>query len=148
MRRTPGGTDLSPSLRRTTRRRRSGSMKRPLALDLSFGNSPSAVRQFRRVSDRSPSQVSRSSSQFTSSTDENSNPKALNSGVRSKEALLGKRAYGKSVGLACQEVLSTTGGQDRREAVSQVAEAFSDLEMIDPEGLYHIVRLMNEKLQG
>lgn len=126
----------------TARRRRSGSTKQPLALDLSFGNSPSSVHQFRRVSDKLPMDVA--SSQLCSPMDENANPKAL---LRTKEAQLGKRAYGKSVGLACQEVLSTTGGQDKREAVSRLAEAFSDLEMTDPEGLYHIVRLMNEKLQ-
>lgn len=129
------------SARLATTRLRSGSTKQPLALDLSFGNSPSAVRQFGRVSDKSPRDAA---SQVSSPTDENANPKARNN----KEALLGKRAYGRAVGLACQEVLSTTGGQDRRGAVSHLAEAFSDLEIADPEGLYHIIRVMNEKLQG
>jgi serine/threonine-protein kinase 24/25/MST4 len=50
--------------------------------------------------------------------------------------------------MSCQEVLSTTGDGDKREAISRLAEAWSDLEMVDPEGLYHIVRIMNEKLQA
>lgn len=66
----------------------------------------------------------------------------------SKEAQLGRRAYGKAIGHSCQEVLSTTGEGEKRDAISRLAEAWSDLEMVDPEGLYHIVRIMNEKLQA
>lgn len=149
VRRAPGA-DRSPTVRRTTRKRRSSSMKQPLALDLSFGNSPSAVRQFRRVSDKVPVEPSSYSSRYSSSVDENTNPKtaALHSGSHSKEAQLGRRAYSKAVGLACQEILGTTGDQEKREAISRLAEAWSDLEMIDPEGLCHIIKTMNEKLQG
>lgn len=144
VRRTPGA-DRSPSIRRSTRKRRSSSVKQPLALDLSFGNSPSAVRQFRRVSDKALTGPSYSPS---SAPDENTNPKELHSELKSKEALLGRRAYGKAVGMACQEVLGTTGDQEKREAISRLAEAWSDLEMVDPEGLYHIIRAMNEKLHS
>jgi serine/threonine-protein kinase 24/25/MST4 len=125
-------------------KRRSSGVKQPLGVDLTFGNSPSTVRQFRRVSDKSPSEDSFSSYQLTG--DENASPKSIYSETNSKEAQLGRRAYSKAVGHACQEVLGTTGDQEKREAISRLAEAWSDLEMIDPEGLYHILRATNEKL--
>ena len=114
---------------------------------MSFGNSPSTVRQFRRVSDnKSPSDASYPP-QYLFGGDENASPKTLFSEPNSKEAQLGRRAYSKAVGLACQEVLGTTGDQEKREAISRLAEAWSDLEMVDPEGLYHILRATTEKLQ-
>ncbi|KAL4747351.1 hypothetical protein BDW72DRAFT_206574 [Aspergillus terricola var. indicus] len=141
VRRVPA-PDRSPSLRRP--KRRSSGVKQPLGVDLTFGNSPSTVRQFRRVSDKPPSEDSFSSYQLTG--DENASPKSIYSETNSKEAQLGRRAYSKAVGHACQEVLGTTGDQEKREAISRLAEAWSDLEMIDPEGLYHILRATNEKL--
>ncbi|GKZ23500.1 hypothetical protein AbraIFM66951_008536 [Aspergillus brasiliensis] len=144
VRRTPA-PERSPSLRRA--KRRSSGVKQPLGVDMSFGNSPSTVRQFRRVSDKIPPDASYPP-QFSYGADENASPKTLFSEPNSKEAQLGRRAYSKAVGLACQEVLSTTGDDEKREAISRLAEAWSDLEMIDPEGLYHIVRAMTERLQG
>ncbi|KAF9886772.1 hypothetical protein FE257_011149 [Aspergillus nanangensis] len=146
VRRTPA-PDRSPSTRRTYRKRRSSGAKQPLGVNLTFGNSPSTVRQFRRVSDRIPSENS-SMSQPSPGVDENASPKTLFSEPTSKEAQLGRRAYSKAIGLACQEVLGTTGDQEKREAISRLAEAWSDLEMVDPEGLYHILRATNEKLQA
>ncbi|KAE8346498.1 hypothetical protein BDV24DRAFT_147639 [Aspergillus arachidicola] len=147
VRRAPA-PERSPSTRRSHRKRRSSGIKQPLGVNLTFGNSPSTVRQFRRVSDKIPSENSYSS-QYSFGPDENNNsPKTLFSEPNSKEAQLGRRAYSKAVGLSCQEVLGTTGDQEKREAISRLAEAWSDLEMVDPEGLYHILKIMNEKLQG
>ncbi|KAB8228015.1 kinase-like protein [Aspergillus alliaceus] len=152
VRRTPApapapAPEHSPTTRRSYKKRRSSGIKQPLGVDLTFGNSPSTVRQFRRVSDKVPAENSYSS-QYSFGPDENSSPKTLFSEPNSKEAQLGRRAYSKAVGLACQEVLGTTGDQEKREAISRLAEAWSDLEMADPEGLYHILKIMNEKLQG
>ncbi|KAJ5134789.1 hypothetical protein N7526_006154 [Penicillium atrosanguineum] len=143
VRRTPAA-DRSPSIRRANTKRRSSGIKQPLGLNLSYGNSPSTVRQFRRVSDRVPSETPKVPPGF----DENSSPKVVSGDSSSKEAQLGRRAYSRAVGLSCQEVLSTTGDGEKREAISRLAEAWSDLEMVDPEGLYHIIRTMNEKLQA
>ncbi|OQD71636.1 hypothetical protein PENPOL_c001G03487 [Penicillium polonicum] len=137
-------TDRSPSVRRANTKRRSSGVKQPLGLDLSYGNSPSTVRQFRRVSDKVPTDLNPVKQGF----DENQSPKTVSTDTSSKEAQIGRRAYSKAVGMSCQEVLSTTGDGDKREAISRLAEAWSDLEMVDPEGLYHIVRIMNEKLQA
>ncbi|PLB52115.1 Pkinase-domain-containing protein [Aspergillus steynii IBT 23096] len=146
VRRTPA-PDRSPSVRRTTRKRRSSGVKQPLGVDLTFGNSPSAARQFRRVSDKMSESPYASS--YPIATDENFSPKSVQSpDTNSKETQLGRRAYSKAVGIACQEVLGTTGDQEKREAISRLAEAWSDLEMVDPEGLYHILRATNERLQA
>lgn len=141
VRRVPA-PDRNPSLRRP--KRQSSGVKQPLGVDLTFGNSPSTVRQFRRVSDKAPAEDSFSSYQLAG--DENSSPKSIYSESNSKEAQLGRRAYSKAVGHACQEVLGTTADQEKREAISRLAEAWSDLEMADPEGLYHILRATNERL--
>ncbi|KAJ5104353.1 hypothetical protein NUU61_001700 [Penicillium alfredii] len=146
VRRAPGA-ERSPSVRRANTKRRSSGVKQPLGLDLSFGNSPSTVRQFRRVSDKVPKDAM-GASKASHGVDENASPKTHSPGSTSKEAQLGRRAYSKAVGLSCQEVLSTTGDGEKREAISRLAEAWSDLEMADPEGLYHIIRTMNEKLQA
>jgi serine/threonine-protein kinase 24/25/MST4 len=139
-------TDRSPSIRRANTKRRSSGIKQPLGLDLSYGNSPSTVRQFRRVSDKAINEPSPKA--VKQAYDENASPKSVSTDSSTKEAQIGRRAYSKAVGLSCQEVLSTTGDGDKREAISRLAEAWSDLEMVDPEGLYHIVRIMNEKLQA
>ncbi|GFF44844.1 hypothetical protein CNMCM6069_005723 [Aspergillus lentulus] len=142
VRRTPAA-DRSPSVRRP--KRRSSGVKQPLGVDLTFGNSPSTVRQFRRVSTGPDTSYS---NQYQIAVDENASPKTVYPDSNSKEAQLGRRAYSKAVGLACQEVLGTTADQEKREAISRLAEAWSDLEMVDPEGLYHILKSMNEKLQS
>ncbi|KAL2841306.1 hypothetical protein BJX68DRAFT_258133 [Aspergillus pseudodeflectus] len=144
VRRVPA-PDRSPSLRRP--KRRSSGVKQPLGVDLTFGNSPSTVRQFRRVSDKAPTEDSYLSQQLAG-TDENASPKSVYTETNSKEAQLGRRAYTKAVGHACQEVLGTTADQEKREAISRLAEAFSELEMVDPEGLYQILKTTNEKLLG
>lgn len=138
--------DRSPPARRPTTKRRSSGFKQPLAVDMSFGNSPSTVRQFRRMSDKDTAD-SGYASQYQLSTDENISPQTLFNDSSNKEAQLGRRAYSRGVGLACQEVLGTTADQEKREVISRLAEAWSDLEMVDPEGLYHIVRSMSEKFQ-
>ncbi|KAK2813976.1 hypothetical protein FQN50_000380 [Emmonsiellopsis sp. PD_5] len=147
VRRSAPSAERSPSIRRSNTKRRSSGVKQPLGLNLSFGNSPSTVRQFRRVSDKQVDSLSDYSG-FPPGMDENSAPKTLFSEPSSKEATLGRRIYNKSVGLACQEVLATTWDQEKREAISRLAEAWSDLEMIDPEGLFHIMKSTCDKMQG
>jgi serine/threonine-protein kinase 24/25/MST4 len=143
VRRTPA-SDPSPSIKRANTKRRSSGVKQPLGLDLSFGNSPSTVRQFRRVSDKLPGD---SGLKLPPGMDENIGPRTLFTETISKEAQLGRKAYSKAIGLACQEILANTADREKREAISRLAEAWSDLEMIDPEGVYHIVKLSNDKLK-
>ncbi|EGC46877.1 serine/threonine protein kinase [Histoplasma capsulatum var. duboisii H88] len=147
VRRSALSAERSPSVRRSNTKRRSSGVKQPLGLNLSFGNSPSTVRQFRRVSDKQ-ADLTNESTGYPLPMDENCAPKTLFSEPSSKEAILGRRIYNKSIGLSCQEALSTTWDQQKREAISRLAEAWSDLEMIDPEGLYQIMKSTCDKLQA
>jgi serine/threonine-protein kinase 24/25/MST4 len=146
VRHTPLSKDPSPSVKRPKAKRRSSGFRQPLGLDLTFGNSPSTVRQFRRVSDRQGSPDDCSG--FVPMFDENAAPKTLFSEPNTKEAKLGQRMYAHSIGLACQETLANTWDQEKREVISRLAEAWSDLEIVDPEGLYHLVKATYEKLQA
>ena len=188
----------SPSIRDNPKKRVSSTQSRqPLGVNISYGNSPSTVRQFRRVSpnDSSKAQSDNTENQepthdsgsiihspsktqpkvvvsnpftHTTSTDESMPPppaparqlsspqkhsrfstaSTLNSttssnsstsSTESKERLLGRRLYTHALGLACQETLDTTASGTSREAVAKVAEAFSDLEAVDPEGIFAIM---------
>jgi serine/threonine-protein kinase 24/25/MST4 len=190
------------SVQRSTKKRiSSGQQKQPLGVNMSFGNSPSTVRQFRRVSptaienDRlskettstssslSPSKLrtsaesqstsagnanmpppplparnqarvpSRSSSttiyvtQSTSTNDTIASSDPPSSSGSSKEAIFGHLLYSSAVGLSCQEVLNTTADSAKRDALSRLAEAFSDLEMADAEGLYHIMTGVVQRME-
>lgn len=121
--------------------RRVISQKQPLAPDLSFGNGGSTVRQFRRVSDNS-SNGSPSASMII--RDENIPP--LSESV-TKETLLGRRAYEKAIDKAIKETYAQTGLQAKREAIARVAEAWSVLDATDPEGEYHLLKAIIEKVQ-
>lgn len=153
VRRTPAAIQENnpPTTRRrsTRRKRRSSGIKQPLGVSMSYGNSPSTVRQFRRISDRpGPNAQAPEPPNFVPGMDENYEPKTLFSEPRTKEAVLGQKIYSSAVGLACQETLDNTWDQEKREAISRLAEAWSDLEVADPEGIFHIVKSMTEKLQG
>lgn len=122
-------------------KRRPSGQRKPLGPDMSFGNSASTVRQFRRVSDNSPD-ISPENS--VAERDENRPPMA---DVITKEALLGRRAYTKAVDQAFQEIYAQTGNHVKREAISKAAQAWNALDMDDPEGEYHLLKLIIEKVQ-
>ncbi|KAA8573577.1 hypothetical protein EYC84_005160 [Monilinia fructicola] len=93
----------------------------PLAPDMSFGNTGSTVRLFRRVSNNSASSRSSSPEDATdlSSRDEN---KAL-------------------------EMHAQTGDQVKRQALSRLADAWAALDAVDPEGEYHLLKLLIDKVE-
>ena len=125
---------------RTATRRKSG-QKQPLGPDLSFGNVGSTVRQFRRVSNNSSN-----GSPGTMMAIRDENPPFSNGNV-TKESLVGKQAYEKVIDKAIQEIYAQTGHQEKREALSRVADAWGALNSADPEGEYHLLRLIIEKIQ-
>ncbi len=134
-RRVPSATKMGSPMRRPS------GQKQPLAPDMSFGNGGSTVRQFRRVSDNSPT-VSPDAS--IANRDENRPPLAE---TVTKEALMGRRAYTKVIDNAFQETYAQTGSQAKREAISKVADAWSALDAVDPEGEYHLLQLIMQKMQ-
>lgn len=141
MRKQPSIMDLSP-----TKPRQSSVQKKPLQPDLNFGNSGSTVRLFRRVSDNSTlAQVDSDMSNNSITRDENRPP--LSETV-SKEALLGRRVFNKVVDPAFQEIHAQTGNQAKREALSRLADAWSALDAVDPEGEYQLIKAMIERVQS
>lgn len=122
-------------------KRRASGQRQPLAPSTSFGNTGSTVRQFLRVSDKSPD-VSP-----TSSVVERDENQQLHHETVTKEALIGRRAYSKVIDQAFQETYAQTGNQVKREAISRVAHSWNALDQDDPEGEYHLLKLIIEKVQ-
>ncbi|KAI9816437.1 MAG: hypothetical protein M1826_001827 [Phylliscum demangeonii] len=135
-RRRPSGSEHSSPGRHCRSTRRA-----PLGPDLSFGNTGSTLRQFRRVSDRSPS-VSPEGSY--AARDENRSPLDI---VRSQDAQLGRQAYTTAIDAAFQETHAQTSSQAKREAIARVASAWSALDAVDPEGEYQLLRCLMAKVQ-
>ncbi|KAL8999053.1 MAG: hypothetical protein Q9169_002051 [Polycauliona sp. 2 TL-2023] len=126
----------------TARKRTSSGQKQPLAASTCFGNSASTARQFRRVSTKSPDESPPTS---LTEVDENNEPLA---GTVTKEGLIGRRAYSKAIEVAFHEAYSQIAGQRKREALSQLAQAWSILDQEDPEGECQLLKLIMEKVQG
>lgn len=126
-------------------RQPSSQRRPPLQPDMSFGNTGSTVRLFRRVSDNSTlAQVNSDASGTEPTRDENRPPV---SEPATKETVLGHRVFNKIVDPAFQELHAQTGNQAKREALSRLADAWSALDAIDPEGEFQLLKVMVEKLQ-
>ncbi|KAK0668936.1 kinase-like domain-containing protein [Cercophora samala] len=122
--------------------------KRPLQPDMSFGNSGSTMRLFRRVpSDTStnPSHGGSSpSDSFVHDNSENRPPTSYSYQApvepHSKEAFLGRRLYNKALEPCLDELHAQTAGSARREALARLSDALAHLDAVDPEGSYHLLR--------
>jgi len=130
--------------------------KEPLGLDMSFGNSNSTVRQFKRVSsgNRPSTPPDQSSSPQDSVFDSDGENKPPASGQRprsgvpaTKEAILGRRCFAKAVDRAFQESYATTADRARRDALGRLAEAWSALDEIDPEGEVILLKGILDRVQ-
>lgn len=146
----------APSSRQvsTTSQHPAQSQKQPLGLDMSFGNTTSTVRQFKRVSsgNKTPPSTSPQDSVFDSDA-ENKPPPPPSQAPASqvavtKESLLGHRTYTKALDPAFQESLSTTADRAKREALSAVAEAWAKLDEVDPEGELLLLKGMMDRIQA
>ncbi|KAK4152633.1 kinase-like domain-containing protein [Chaetomidium leptoderma] len=137
----------SSASRRRSRQNSNGSPrpslgpKRPLQPDMSFGNSGSTMRLFRRV----PSDSSNSGGLASSALEfanENQPPPAYHSPVEpnSKEAMLGRRLYKKALEPCLDELHAQTAASSKREALAKLSDAFALLDAVDPEGAYHLLR--------
>jgi len=121
---------------------RPAAAKRPLQPDMSFGNTGSSVRLFRRVpSDGSTgSQLSWPGDDAV--TDENRPPASATStlDLSSKEAVMGHRLFTKAVDPTLAELHAQTSALQKREALARLSDAFALLDSVDPEGTYHLMR--------
>lgn len=141
VRRTPSLAHSS-SLRSNGSPRPSLAPKKPLQPDMSFGNSGSTMRLFRRVpSDSSTSgQSGRPSSPDDVFCDENlPPPMAAPVEPYGKEAILGRRLYNKAVEPTLAELHAQTSAMQKREALAKLSDAFAALDAVDPEGAYHLM---------
>lgn len=132
--------------------------KRPLQPDMSFGNSGSTMRLFRRVpSDGSnssqigfsePPSPGSTTTTSTITTNENRPPQLLSqpsyssSELSSKEATLGHRLFTKVVDPTMGELHAQTSTLQKREALAKLSDAFALLDAVDPEGAYHLMKSM------
>ncbi|KAL1877618.1 hypothetical protein VTK73DRAFT_8442 [Phialemonium thermophilum] len=121
--------------------RSSVAAKRPLQPDISFGNSGSTMRLFRRV----PSDGSTSGQVGASPERPNkeNRPSSLLPGhvePTGKEAILGRRMYDKAIEPTLEELHAQTAGSQKREALANLSTAFAQLDAVDPEGSYHFLQ--------
>ncbi|KAB2576709.1 MST3 domain containing protein [Lasiodiplodia theobromae] len=143
--------------------RRNSAAREPLAVDMSFGNGHSTVRQFGRVSsaglESHPEEVpsrpninaSFSSADTLVSDVQNENTPPLTEGTVSrltKESLMGRRAYVKAIDGAFQETHAQTGSQQKRDALAKAAQAWAALDRVDPEGEFLLMRNMIDRIQA
>lgn len=120
-------------------------LRRPLHPDMSFGNSGSSQRLFRRVpSDGSNSGRISPPSPFDDVLDENKHHNAVE--VSSKEAVLGRRLYSKALEPTLAEIHAQTSSMAKREALAKLSDAFATLDAVDPEGAYHFLRNLNANI--
>ena len=123
-----------------TAKRRSSGYRQPLAPSTNFGNNGSMIRQFRRVSE-----VSEDPQEPLSQCENDENRQSVADTV-TKEALLGRRAYKKAIDQAVQECYAHTASQDKRKLISQVAMAWDLLDREDPDGEFHLLKSILEKV--
>jgi serine/threonine-protein kinase 24/25/MST4 len=146
-----------------TARRVSGQPKQPLGLDMSFGNSASTVRMFKRVSSSDGSENNKLPSGYLSPQDsvfdtdaENRPPQQQQKShlqsppvvAATKESVLGRRMYAKCIEPALQEAQATTADRSKREALSRAAEAWSRLDELDPEGELLLMKGLLERISN
>jgi serine/threonine-protein kinase 24/25/MST4 len=179
-RQTSHGTAFRiPSGNTPTARRVSNMPKQPLGVDLSFGNSPSTVRHFKRVlsgerraalGSNPPPTVSSNESApgfqpnpeartFRPSPPNSNHPLDTNNEnapptpdyppmAVTKDALYGRRAYSKVLDSVFQEAHADTASPHQREAIGRVAQAWQQLDEIDPQGEFMLLKAMVDRLKG
>ncbi|KAF2206817.1 hypothetical protein CERZMDRAFT_115552 [Cercospora zeae-maydis SCOH1-5] len=165
MRNASGNT---PTSRRVVSRNVSGAMtptrkssaqhnKQPLGLDMSFGNGAATTRQFKRVSSghrpATPEQTADSPQDSVFDSDAENRPPQPEpvqqpAVAATKEAVLGRRAFAKCLDPAFQETHAATADRMKREALSNVAEAWSRLDELDPEGELLLLRSLLDRIQA
>lgn len=174
---SPVGTAIrKPSGATPTARRVSNAPKQPLGVDLTFGNSPSTVRHFKRVPSgerraalsSNPPAVTKSfhpnpqAKTFRPSPPNSAHPLDVAEGNNeneppeksyppvaiTKDALYGRRAYSKVLDSVFQEAYANSAPHHQREALGRVHQAWAQLDQIDPQGEFLLLKAMVDKLKN
>lgn len=168
-RKSSSATALRVSSGSTPTARRVGT-KKPLGVDLTFGNSPSTIRHFKRVSSGEkraalfsnppvnsfhPNPQARTfrpsppnSAHPMDMNDENEPPADYPPAPVTKDALYGMRAYSKVLDSVFQEAHADSASPHQREAVSRVAQAWAHLDRVDPHGEFLLLKSMVDRLRA
>jgi serine/threonine-protein kinase 24/25/MST4 len=176
-RKSSTGTAIrKPSGATPTARRVSNAPKQPLGLDLTFGNSPSTVRHFKRVSSgerraalsSNPPANANSfhpnphAKTFRPSPPNSAHPLDVAEGNNeneppakeylpmpvTKDALYGRRAYSKALDCVFQEAYADSASSHQREALGRVHQAWAQLDQVDPQGEFLLLKAMVDRLQN
>lgn len=164
-----------PSGATPTARRISNVPKQPLGVDLNFGNSPSTVRHFKRVSSgerRAALQSNPPSNPnnhgfhpnpeartFRPSPPNSDHPLDVNNENTppapeyapmpvTKDALYGRRAYSKVLDSVFQEAHANTASPHQREAIGRLGQAWQQLDEVDPHGEFMLLKAMVDRLKN
>ncbi|KAF2166356.1 hypothetical protein M409DRAFT_66800 [Zasmidium cellare ATCC 36951] len=144
----------TPSARRVSSQQPA---KQPLGLDMSFGNGTSTVRQFKRVSSgnrpTTPIDQTGTSPQDSVFDSDAENKPPTESSTQppvsaTKEAVLGRRCFAKCIDPALQESHAAVADRSKREALSNVAEAWSKFDELDPDGELLLLKSIIDRVQA
>lgn len=132
--------------------------RQPLQVDLSYGNTGTDARLFRRVASDDSGTGSATGSATTSSTSRSGGSNAENhdpmpssrpsrssnnhrkSSSESKEATLGHRLYTKALEPTLAEVHAQTANAKKRDALAKLSDALALLDSVDPEGTHTLMQ--------
>ncbi|RAR04069.1 Pkinase-domain-containing protein [Stemphylium lycopersici] len=150
----------------------SNANKQPLGVDMTFGNSPSTVRHFKRVSSGERRAALRSNPPsdqsfhpnpeartFRPSPPSSNHPLEINNENEppipdnahmpiTKDALYGRRAYSKVLDSVFQEAHADTALPHQRDAIGRVAQAWQHLDEVDPHGEFMLLKAMVDRLKN
>jgi serine/threonine-protein kinase 24/25/MST4 len=175
---TTGTVNHIPAGSTPTARRVSNIQKQPLGVDLTFGNSPSTVRHFKRVpsaerraalsSNPPPSHngflPNPQAKTFRPSPPNSAHPLDIDANNENeppvpehqqyppmavtKDALYGRRAYSKALDSVFQEAYADSASPHQREALGRVHQAWAHLDQVDPAGEFMLLKAMVDRVQG
>jgi serine/threonine-protein kinase 24/25/MST4 len=119
----------------------------PLQPDMSFGNSGSTMRLFRRVPSDSSEQgesggVSANDVENLQIKEDKLPREKVSAEATSKESSYGRRLYVKALEPTLVELHAQTAASQKRDALAQLSDAFAHLDTVDPAGVYHVLRNM------
>ncbi|KAL2760802.1 hypothetical protein ACRALDRAFT_1027997 [Sodiomyces alcalophilus JCM 7366] len=140
MRRATGRRQPSVTQTQTNGSPRPTAARRPLQPDMSYGNSGSTMRLFRRVPSDSSTSAQLGGADNAANNENRPPSIAAPAEPTSKEALLGRRLFNKALDPTLSELHAQTSAMPKREALAKLADAFSTLDAVDPEGAYHLLR--------
>ncbi|KAI9889682.1 MAG: hypothetical protein M1814_005083 [Vezdaea aestivalis] len=140
-RQTSGTVIKSPMRKQSTSKK----IRQPLVPNLSFGNSESSIRPFRRVSSEC-NVNSMSAGTTVVERDENTNPYLDARATR--DALLGCTAFARAIEPASQTVAQMRLTPAGRQGIEKVVDTWRELDEADPEAEFLFLKSIVERIKN